>query len=55
MKETTRRMWGAGNEKKPNVVEPQIAALKSYTSLQQKEIQKLNRKILRLKKALGKI
>ncbi len=55
MKEITLRMQGAANGKKPTAAEAQIAALTSYTSLQQKEIQKLDRKIIRLKKALNKI
>ena len=55
MKEITLSVQGASSGKKLTVAETQIAALTPYTSLQQKEIQKLDRKILRLKKALKKI
>ncbi len=45
----------ASSSKKPTAAETQIAVLTSYTALQQKEIEKLDRKILRLKKALKKV
>ncbi len=55
MKEKALTMRGASSGKKLTAAEAQITALTSYTSLQQKEIQKLDRKIIRLKKALNKI